>query len=408
MQIISNTRTKRLAIPYKNIIFVNELQTYPIMKQTAYIYLLTLSCLLCACNRENRTNLPQPQVTGVADSLETVPPEEKPKAISAEQIEIKKDLLYDKYTLEDTYPYKDTTRSFQWDKIKERLALLENIQQTPSQWGILQNYKNRNGEAPLVRHYKRNAYKRIADTLGIERYQSVPLYLLTDTLVPERYGEDGSLVRFLADGENFVKVSPIYIGEEWYVPKRYVKVLPDTTHFIKTIMIDRRDQNIMTLEQTGEAQWTVRSMNPATTGRHRPPYAQETPLGIFVLQEKKTRMIFLKDGSTATGGFAPYASRFSDGGYIHGVPVNEPRKALIEYSPSLGTTPRSHMCVRNATSHSKFIFDWAPVNETIILFWNRNPYLCAVIFSVSYAKSISIPPIVSAPTGRSTQPCTGQ
>lgn len=123
--------------------------------------------------------------------------------------------------------------------IKERLALLENIQQTPSQWGILQNYKNRNGEAPLVRHYKRNAYKRIADTLGIERYQSVPLYLLTDTLVPERYGEDGSLVRFLADGENFVKVSPIYIGEEWYVPKRYVKVLPDTTHFIKTIMIDR-------------------------------------------------------------------------------------------------------------------------------------------------------------------------
>ena len=331
-----------------------------------HVHTNTLSCLLCACNRENRTNLPQPQVTGVADSLETVPPEEKPKAISAEQIEIKKDLLYDKYTLEDTYPYKDTTRSFQWDKIKERLALLENIQQTPSQWGILQNYKNRNGEAPLVRHYKRNAYKRIADTLGIERYQSVPLYLLTDTLVPERYGEDGSLVRFLADGENFVKVSPIYIGEEWYVPKRYVKVLPDTTHFIKTIMIDRRDQNIMTLEQTGEAQWTVRSMNPATTGRHRPPYAQETPLGIFVLQEKKTRMIFLKDGSTATGGFAPYASRFSDGGYIHGVPVNEPRKALIEYSPSLGTTPRSHMCVRNATSHSKFIFDWAPVNETII------------------------------------------
>ncbi len=74
------------------------------MKQTAYIYLLTLSCLLCACRRENRTNLPQPPVTGVADSLETRFREEKPKAISAEQIEIKKDLLYDKYTLEDTYP----------------------------------------------------------------------------------------------------------------------------------------------------------------------------------------------------------------------------------------------------------------------------------------------------------------
>ena len=29
----------------------------------------------------------------------------------------------------------------------------------------------------------------------------------------------------------------------------------------------------------------------------------------------------------------------------------------------------------------------------LFLFWNRNPYLCAVIFSVSYAKSISYSPI---------------
>ena len=117
MQIISNTRTKRLAIPYKNIIFVNELQTIHYEANSLYIPAHP-SCLLCSCNRENRTNLPQPQVTGVADSLETVPPEEKSKAISAEQIKIKKDLLYDKYTLEDTYPYKDTTRSFQWIRSK--------------------------------------------------------------------------------------------------------------------------------------------------------------------------------------------------------------------------------------------------------------------------------------------------
>ena len=114
------------------------------MKQTAHIYLFSLLFLFCACNRENKTNPLQPETVTVADSLEQTPPEEKPKAISAEQIEIVKDLLYDKYTLEDTYPYKDTTRSFQWDKIKERLALLENIQQEPSRWGILQYYKNRN------------------------------------------------------------------------------------------------------------------------------------------------------------------------------------------------------------------------------------------------------------------------
>ena len=84
-------------------------------------------------------------------------PEVKPveKKLTAEQIQITKDLLYDQYTLEDTYPYKDTTRQFQWDKIKERLALLENIQLQPSTWAILQNYKNRNGEAPLVKNFKR-------------------------------------------------------------------------------------------------------------------------------------------------------------------------------------------------------------------------------------------------------------
>lgn len=327
------------------------------------------TCLFCSCT--SRTGENASSEIQYADSLaqdSITQSEVKPvdKTLTAEQILITKDLLYDKYTLEDTYPYKDATRQFQWDKIKERLALLENIQLKPSTWAIIQNYKNRNGEAPLVRKFKRNAYGRVADTLGVERYQSVPLYLLTDTLVAERYGQDGELTRFLEDGEKFVKTEPIFTGGEWMVPKKYVKVIGDTIVFNKAVFVDRHNQNIASLERKSEGEWVVRSMNPSTTGLRRPPYAQETPLGIFVLQEKKVKMIFLKDGSKETGGYAPYASRFTDGAYIHGVPVNAPRKSQIEYSWSLGTTPRSHMCVRNATSHAKFIFDWAPVNETII------------------------------------------
>lgn len=327
------------------------------------------TCLLCSCtprSGENASSENRQTDSLAQDSI--APSEVKPvdKTLTAEQILITKDLLYDKYTLEDTYPYKDTTRQFQWDKIKERLALLENIQLKPSTWAIIQNYKNRNGEAPLVRKFKRNAYGRVADTLGVERYQSVPLYLPTDTLVAERYGQDGELTRFLEDGDNFVKAEPIFTGGEWMVPKKYVKVIGDTIVFNKAVFVDRRNQNIASLERKSEGNWVVRSMNPSTTGLRRPPYAQETPLGIFVIQEKKVKMIFLKDGSKETGGYAPYASRFTDGAYIHGVPVNAPRKSQIEYSWSLGTTPRSHMCVRNATSHAKFIFDWAPVNETIV------------------------------------------
>lgn len=285
-----------------------------------------------------------------------------PKTI---KIEIKKELLFDKHTLADTYPYKDTTRAFQWDKIREQLKSLEAIRNEQSDWGILQNYKNKNGEAPLVKKYRRDAYKRIADTLGVERFQSVPLYSLVDSTVPELYGKDGELVRLIKENGRFYQLETINPHAEWLVPKKYVKAIADTVDFRKAIFVDRTNQNIATMEKS-DSEWLVRSMNPATTGMHKPPYAQETPLGLFVVQEKKSKMIFLVDGTTETGGFAPYASRFTNGGYIHGVPVNAPRTALIDFSPSLGTTPRSHMCVRNATSHAKFVYDWAPLEETLV------------------------------------------
>ena len=135
--------------------------------------------------------------------------------------------------------------------------MLENIQMQPSQWAILQNYKNRNGEAPLVKNFKRNAYGRVADTLGVERYQSVPLYLLTDTVTPERYGQDGELTRFIEDGENFVKAEPIFTEGEWMIPKKYVKVIGDTVVFNKAIFVDRHNQNITALERTEKGKWVV-------------------------------------------------------------------------------------------------------------------------------------------------------
>ena len=282
---------------------------------------------------------------------------------------LEKDLLYDNHTLADTYPYKDTTRRFQWSRIRARLATLEYIQREAGRWAILQNYRNRNGEAPLVRSFHRDSYNRVADSLNTERYQGIPLYPADDTLTPVLYGRDGSLVRVLsADGE-FFRIEPAGTTQQWNVPRRYIRQLPDSTVFRKALFIDVTNQNIATLERSGE-KWLIRSMNPATTGQHRPPYAQETPLGMFVVQEKKAKMFFLVDGTTRTGGFAPYASRFTNGGYIHGIPVNAPRKSLIEYSPTLGTTPRSHMCVRNATSHAEFVYGWAPVNEAVVFVFN--------------------------------------
>lgn len=330
----------------------------------------------------NRPAAPAPASAGqeaAPDSLREAPasasrdtavlefPHPRHTLLTAEDIHLTKDLLYDRYTLEDTYPYKDTVRSFKWDVIRNCLAFIENMQTDTVRWVVLQNYKNLNREAPLVRRFVRNAYRRVSDTLGVERYQSVPLYLPADTLVPERYGRDGTIAYLRGHQGGFCRIKPITFDEEWLAPRRYVKPLADTTLFHHVIFVDRLDQNIATLERADKGEWKIRSMNHCTTGRHAPPYAQETPLGMFLLQQKKTRMVFLKDDSKETGGYAPYASRFTNGAYIHGVPVNAPRTAMIEYSPSLGTTPRSHMCVRNATSHSKFVFDWAPTERALVV-----------------------------------------
>lgn len=282
-----------------------------------------------------------------------------------ETIAIEKELLYDSHTLADTYPYNDTVRAFQWNKIRRGLFVIDSIGRDSASWAILQNYRNKNGESPLVKSYRRNAYKRIADTLGTERWQAIPLFLTDDTVVPERYGRDGALVKLIKESGSFAEVSTVYFSGSWMVPKKYLHMVADTVAFNRAIFVDRTNQNIATLSKLAE-KWLIRSMNPATTGLHQPPYAQETPLGIFVIQEKKPRMIFLEDGSEEVGGFAPYACRFTNGGYLHGVPVSAPGSKTIEFSSSLGTTPKSHMCVRTATSHASFIYGWASVDGTLV------------------------------------------
>lgn len=292
------------------------------------------------------------------------PPAENNDTAKKIEVVIKKELLYDKHTLADTFPYQKTFRVFQWSNIHQKLVSIESMQQNPINWGTLQNYKNENKAAPVVKHARNDEYHVIIDSLNTERDQSAPLYALTDTITPVLYGIDGSLVKIIEHGNSFSTIEMMDIDGSWLVPSKYLKPL-DNTIFNKVIAIDKTNQNIATLEKS-DAVWLVRSMNPVTTGRHNPPYQKETPSGTFVVQEKKPEIEYYVDGTTEIGGYAPYATRFSRGAYTHGIPVNLPETAMIEYSPTLGTVPRSHMCVRNATSHAEFIQSWAPIYETIV------------------------------------------
>lgn len=280
-------------------------------------------------------------------------------------VRIEKALIYNQHTLQDNYKYGKTERRYQWDKISGKIDTLIMLEEIATELGALSNYKNRNGMPPLAHSVRQNTYKRIVDKNGIKRDQAIPFYRMDDLTAPECYGQDGALVWILRDTADFLVIVPAEFTGVWLVPAKYVDRLPERS-FKKIVFVDRTNQNISTLEQTDTA-WLVRSMNPATTGVNRPPYRRETPTGIFVVNAKLTTMLFTKDGSSGLGGYAPWASRFSGGGYIHGVPVNYPNTKQSEYSWSLGTRPRSHMCVRNATSHAKFIYDWAPLHRSLVI-----------------------------------------
>ncbi len=336
------------------------------MRNTTYfIFTLILIGVLSCKNDVSDTN----NTSLAHDSLKKPEKEIKieKKLITAADIVLKKELGYDKYTLEDQYPYKDTTRVFQWEKIKDKLAFIENFQSEKITYAILQNYKNQNREAPTVKKFVRNEYTRVTDTLGVERYQSAPLYVVGETDAPTIYGRDGSLVKLISsDTLDMVRVEGISFSGTWDVPKRYIKTLGDSLQFKHIAFVDVTNQNIAFIEKV-DKEWIIRSMNPATSGVHKPPYAMETPVGMFIIQEKKAKMLFYKDGTTELGGFAPWASRFTNGGYIHGVPTNDPNGSIIEHSASLGTTPRSHMCVRNASSHAKYIYDNAKTLQSLVI-----------------------------------------
>lgn len=343
------------------------------MKNSIITYSI-LGILLGACNPLPADNLPlqaldtdSVQADTFASQQKEAKPVDRQPLLQKGDIQLKEELLFDRYTLEDEYVYNKVQRSFKWEYVKSVLAHIENMQEDSRRWGVVQNYKNRNGEAPLVKNYRRNAYRRTADTLGIERYQSAPLYHLTDSIHPVRYARDGSVVHICARTGGYYQIELHADSSQWFIPQRYLKELPDTVYFSHVILVDRKDQHIATLERKERGHWLIRSKNPATTGRNKPPYAQPTPLGVYLVQEQKKKMVYLKDGSSQTAGYAPYAIRFTNGAYIHGVPVELPRTKTIEYSWSLGTTPRSHMCVRNATSHAQFIYKWAPVRNSLVV-----------------------------------------
>lgn len=246
-------------------------------------------------------------------------------------------------------------RKFRFDEMLRSLRDL-NQQALGGKLHYISNYKNVNGAPPK----KNNAG---TDEFGYRIYQSAPGYINADTASDFRYLPDGILLKILSEDETFYRVFVPTFESEFYVPKRYINPDSYVDNFNHVIVVDRKEQNQATFEINPNGTVMV-SYTLSTTGL-KGPSSFETSLGYYKAIEKKERFEYLGDNSAEIAGYAPYAIRFSGGAYIHGVPVDyevqegeriDPGK--IEYLHTIGTFPRSHMCVRNFTSHAKFLYDW--------------------------------------------------
>ncbi len=248
------------------------------------------------------------------------------------------------------------TRTFQFDKM---LSSIKSLMKQLSQGKLnhVSNYKNVNGAPP------EKVKGAATDEYGMRIYQSAPGYFEPDTGSDFRYVPDGMLLKILGETGDFYKAHVISFNKVLYIPKKYIDKDDSLTQLKHITVVDRSQQNQAVFEISG-GRITMVSYTLATTGL-KGETSFETPLGYFRAIEKKERFEYLKDDSDEIAGYAPFALRFCGGAYIHGVPVAYEEKdgeridpGIQEYLHTIGTFPRSHMCVRNFSSHAEFLYNW--------------------------------------------------
>ncbi|QUH25889.1 L,D-transpeptidase [Serpentinicella alkaliphila] len=257
-----------------------------------------------------------------------------------------------------------TPRNFRFDSMKQAIdELNEQLGQGPLHF--ISNYKNENGTPP-------QRGDAAIDEFGYRVYHSAPAYDEANTESNYRYIPDGMLVRILDETGDFYHIDAPTFGRGYYVPKQYIDpnvTLRELTH---VVVIDRSQQNQGAFEVEDNGLNLV-SYTFSTTGIPG-EFSYETTLGSYKAIQKRDRFEYLKSGTQEIAGYAPFAIRFTGGAYIHGVPVAYEEvegemvdPGFIEYLHTIGTFPRSNMCVRNFTSHAEFLYNWMNVRNGAVI-----------------------------------------
>jgi len=271
-------------------------------------------------------------------------------------------------------------RTYQIDRAYEDTLFIEQkVNDEDSLYVYVVNRKNSVGVAPDTG--LRDEFDKPIDEFGVLQDQSAPAYKNRALTGEFRYVPDGTLVEIVDPGESVAEVYIPQYDENYFIPREYLKYFwsdPKSTieRVTQSIVIDRKNQNIMYFEVNKETdEWEILSMSFVSTGTES-EYADPTPLGFFMVQKKSGNFEYDFDGSNGVrAGIAHHVLRFSGGAYNHGVPLNYKKDEkgnlalprIRESHPSLGVQPESHMCVRNYTSHAKFLYDRIYIGKAIII-----------------------------------------
>lgn len=301
---------------------------------------------------------------------------------------------YDKGTPKVGYVYSGlgTVREFQFEKMVDEISKLK-VGVDNSKTAYISNYKNYNGLAPLING-------KDVDKDGRGRSQSAPAYLLPNRKAEGIYLGDGHLVSILGNASGYYHIKSLSNNNDYWVPKKYVSLRNSIKKLSQVVVVDVTNQNEAVFKYLGDSKWQLVTFVYATTGANS-EHKEPTELGNYMAIQKKDRFLYLDDKTKEIDGYAPYATRFNGGAYIHGVPVQfikqpiekeegesnatdiedinkeENAEEKIEYNlvdpgmaeslGTLGTIPLSHKCVRNFTSHAKYLYDWLKIGSSSIV-----------------------------------------
>lgn len=283
---------------------------------------------------------------------------------------------------------------FRIDDMKARVRDLYKTDREGELFAV-DNYNSRYGKAPLWNG-------KTVDALGNQRGGSVAMYVSKPEIEVDgdervkvvdntdfMYVSDGTLVKKLKRGKYFSKVCIVESSREGYIQNMYLDKYGEFDEISLVAVIDTANQNEAVFKREGN-NWELISKTLCTTGKEG-VYSVPTAPGVYGMVQKKPSLFYLKDGTDELEGYAPYALRFNGGAYIHGIPVNyifpmipdplDPTKTVKnlstridpghrEFSRSVGTIPLSHKCVRNYTSHAKFLYDIFEDNKGAVIVIN--------------------------------------